>query len=1132
MMPGTSGDAYAAPGRAMQGLGNAIASLGAAFDAKADQENDYNDKMRMYQFDNKVDLEARKRQETYNGDGTGYTAETQGWYESKKPELLEGMSPKGRRQAELYFERKRGTVQEGAYTFETRRRHEGMFVAAETAITSEFGKLVDLPPDQFEAGSAVTLKGINEIINQHPGGEPVKERLRTHAQQLYEAAILKVLPEGSRAQAAKRLMEQWQKTLPTEPVPAPGPQSNLNEVDRTSVGLRNLGGIKPQGIVFHHTSGTTVDGAISTLQKRGLSYNYLIDRDGTVHTVVPPDKGAQHMRPAQNGSGLASNNSIGISFVARNDGDVNEKQRAAGRALAARDAQKFGIPQTHVYGHGEVNSHKEHNEGSTDAAWIRKNGFGGGPPQADARAGGITPTATAYSPQRGGDRMEGGYAAAKPGPDGKAEVRTLADVSAGRSQYVTLAGDPSQYGKTFIIPEITYKDASGKEVTLKNVKGVVHDTGSAFKGKGDQRFDIPVDRDLPSASLGSQPFSKKKVAFVPEGADQGKGGPVRVASLGGGVPQPENEPEPSKVTETLKGTPEEKAAKLRELMAKGYQDVVHQLDNDGNDVIIAKKSQKPVWQRGVRGKNEDGTIPNELDRPDFAGPGWANGVVEDVKAGKLRPTNTIPGETKVAEAPTTPATRYRPSVETKLMESLQKKMGALKAQDEAAVGNMVKLAEDNAGKGAFLPEKERNALEAAILATGSKELADRYTRANLAAAETYMLQAARPDRIRDVAIGMRAEIARAGGEATPEQLAKAEAVEKLAKHVDTELDTDMLGWGQKIGVIPHLPALDPARPDPESLKAYAEAATYMGARYGRQPQVFSKMQAEAVAERFKMGGPQMLDMLGRYATGLGPPLMAQAMKQIAPHAPEGAIAGYLYGNNINQAAAKDIAETLHRRKDPNYKAPPFDRGAFEDTAEAVLSDALRTYPQEQRDAILRATEAIYENRVRGKAANTPDQGAYDQALRDVIGERLHKGYRYGGVASLQSKKEGNWFSTKNSVVIPPAWRQDTVKTTLETVSADELKAAGLPLPMTKKGTPVRMLDVANRGTLVPIGDGLGTYAVAMGDPKVPGQENFLMAMPANPREDRQTLPNQPFIIDFNKLEPTVRKRLPSAFWAD
>lgn len=143
------------------------------------------------------------------------------------------------------------------------------------------------------------------------------------------------------------------------------------------------------------------------------------------------------------------------------------------------------------------------------------------------QAGSISGLATAYSPTAGGDDMEGGYESAEIGPDGRkgpnggGVVSTLADVASGRSQYVTLAADSSQYGKEYVIPEITFRDASGKEQTLKNVKGVVHDTGPDFRGKGDTRFDIPADRDLPDGGA-SQPYSRQKLSLVPAAQANGQ----------------------------------------------------------------------------------------------------------------------------------------------------------------------------------------------------------------------------------------------------------------------------------------------------------------------------------------------------------------------------------------------------------------------------------------------------------------------------------------------------------------------------------------------------------------------------------------------------------------------------------
>ncbi len=129
----------------------------------------------------------------------------------------------------------------------------------------------------------------------------------------------------------------------------------------------------------------------------------------------------------------------------------------------------------------------------------------------------FNPRLTAYSPQKAGALigMEGGYASSRPGLDGISIVRTLDDYVAGRSSYVTLAGDSSQYGKNYIIPSITYINSIGQSVTLNNVPGYVHDTGSAFVGAGNSKFDIPIGRDYGNSLMNKQPFNGSNTQFIP-----------------------------------------------------------------------------------------------------------------------------------------------------------------------------------------------------------------------------------------------------------------------------------------------------------------------------------------------------------------------------------------------------------------------------------------------------------------------------------------------------------------------------------------------------------------------------------------------------------------------------------------
>ena len=150
------------------------------------------------------------------------------------------------------------------------------------------------------------------------------------------------------------------------------------------------------------------------------------------------------------------------------------------------------------------------------------------------------PKLSAYSPQKGGSSMEGGYASSKPGPDKQSVVRTLDDYASGRSQHVTLAGHPSQYGKEYTIPSMKYTNSAGEKQELKNVRGVVHDTGSAFKGQdaaSGQRFDVAVGRDYGSKQLSSQPWSMKSdVEFKPGWTPSEPEKKIQTASLDENMP--------------------------------------------------------------------------------------------------------------------------------------------------------------------------------------------------------------------------------------------------------------------------------------------------------------------------------------------------------------------------------------------------------------------------------------------------------------------------------------------------------------------------------------------------------------------------------------------------------------------
>lgn len=83
--------------------------------------------------------------------------------------------------------------------------------------------------------------------------------------------------------------------------------------------------------------------------------------------------------------------------------------------------------------------------------------------------------------------IQGCIATSRPNLFGQSVPMTLDCVRKGECQFVSLASDPSNYGKFFNVGTVTYTSAEdGKTYTLENVAGYVHDTGGAFRGRPDK----------------------------------------------------------------------------------------------------------------------------------------------------------------------------------------------------------------------------------------------------------------------------------------------------------------------------------------------------------------------------------------------------------------------------------------------------------------------------------------------------------------------------------------------------------------------------------------------------------------------------------------------------------------------
>lgn len=134
-----------------------------------------------------------------------------------------------------------------------------------------------------------------------------------------------------------------------------------------------------KALVIHHTAPRneagdvpqTVDDIKGMYANRGLKGAHLfMDRQGNVMQTLPFDQAGQHIRTGQGpGAGLSNANTIGIEVAAKDDSDITPEQRESMKRLWP-EIQRIQ-PGIQVFGHGEINPHKQHTEGSTIVGDLR-----------------------------------------------------------------------------------------------------------------------------------------------------------------------------------------------------------------------------------------------------------------------------------------------------------------------------------------------------------------------------------------------------------------------------------------------------------------------------------------------------------------------------------------------------------------------------------------------------------------------------------------------------------------------------------------------------------------------------------------------------------------------------------------
>jgi hypothetical protein len=169
--------------------------------------------------------------------------------------------------------------------------------------------------------------------------------------------------EVGQAMLSERLEAREQ---PQDPI---SPRASISPRGLGKVSLQQRHGILKHGsrrpvnsvheVVLHHTGGSSVEGAVSTLRQRGLSYHYIIDKDGTITELVNPEAKAFHAKHHNNGT-------IGISYVGGGPGGAISQEAVEASAGLINELKGQFPALKNIAGHKHRANHGKHDPENVD----------------------------------------------------------------------------------------------------------------------------------------------------------------------------------------------------------------------------------------------------------------------------------------------------------------------------------------------------------------------------------------------------------------------------------------------------------------------------------------------------------------------------------------------------------------------------------------------------------------------------------------------------------------------------------------------------------------------------------------------------------------------------------------------
>lgn len=139
----------------------------------------------------------------------------------------------------------------------------------------------------------------------------------------------------------------------------------MTYIDRPSPHRSPRGHHEPRMIVIHADAGQTEEGTLSWLEHpdSGVSYHWLVGRDGKVYRIVPEAEKAWHAGesswPGMTVGNSVNPTSIGVAFANSGTEQYPDVQLEAGAELVAGIMRRHSIGIELIRGHNEVSPNRK-----------------------------------------------------------------------------------------------------------------------------------------------------------------------------------------------------------------------------------------------------------------------------------------------------------------------------------------------------------------------------------------------------------------------------------------------------------------------------------------------------------------------------------------------------------------------------------------------------------------------------------------------------------------------------------------------------------------------------------------------------------------------------------------------------